>query len=173
MRLVRVIADRDATLEAQDRWPLFNELVVGVFDESFSLYRVLDGAELHRIVTTGRIEGGRYAAPPERAFGASWGYEIDSVIRGGLGLKGRRIGSDVYLAKIDAFDRKFLHLSPGFSIDPMGDSEQPFEMDAGRCNWGLGCSTAVSLDDLGVDLEFYALKDDGQLRRLSPDELAS
>jgi len=164
-REIVVVADRNATLGARDRWPMFNEAVVGRFDTPFPLYRVLDGTELERILADGKVTGGRYAAAPERAHGASWGYDVSAVIQGGLRQSGGRLGPDLYVAKIDAFDRRFFHLSPGFDIDPAGPEEQERAMDAGRCNWGLGCSVVdVRPDD--TDFELYELDAHGQLHRM-------
>lgn len=156
-REVRILVDRDATLAL--RAP-HRECVVGTFDVSFGLYRILDGEELRRIVKTGRITGGTYSVPLERKYGASWGTDVSEVIAWGNGQRGRRLGEDLFLAKIDALDKQFFHLhGESISVDPEGPEQQPATFPLDRCNTGLGCSVIAATDEA----TFYSVNTAGQM----------
>jgi hypothetical protein len=165
---VRILVDVPATLATRKRYSAFPGIVIATFDQSFPLYRVFDGEELKRILTTGKITGGQYAVKPEREHGASWGYNITDVINGGNRLRGKRLGKDIYLAKLDAFDKRFAHLDPEIQFDPEGPTEQEAVMQKDRCYWGLGCSVIdVALDDVDI----FEVAESGQLTALGKAEL--
>jgi|SRR5688572_19433191 len=165
---VSVTIDVDETLAARKRFPLFDSMVVGTFDSSFSLYRAFDGPELKRILQTGKITGGKHSVPAERAYGASWGHDITEVIQGLNRERGGRLGADLYLAKIDALDRRFAHLGPNLEIDPNGPKLQKATMQAERCNVGLGCSVLVDASD--VD-DFFIVHPNHQMTKLDRSKL--
>lgn len=168
-RQVRVLVDVPATLEARRKWPAYGTSVVGTFDEGLALYRVFDETELKHIVSSGRITGGSYSVAPERSHGASWGHNITQVINMGNQLRGGRLGDRIYLAKIDGFDQKFLHLDPNIDFDQDGPTEQPARMNPDKCNPGLGCSIFVDTADVE---DFYKVHPNGQVSRMTAAELS-
>jgi len=152
---IRVVVDLPKTLAARKKYPMFTDMVVGRFDQTVRMYRIFDASELKRILATGKITGGQYAVKAERDHGASWGHNINEVISWGIShSKAGRIGGDLYLAKMDAFDKYFAHLDPNLKVDLDGPDEQEMTMDADRCYTGLGCS----IIDVDVrDCEFYSV----------------
>ncbi len=167
-RQVSVTVDVAATLAARAKWRLFDEAIVGRFNEPVPLYRVFDETELKHIVSSGRITGGSYSVAPERAHGASWGYNIDHIVDLGNNQRGKRLGQHIYIAKIDGFDETFLHLSPGIEFDPQGPPEQPAKMDPERCNPGLGCSILIKAADAEG---FFKVDPSGQIHKMSLADL--
>jgi len=167
-RQVKVLVDVPATLDARRKWRAFDESVVGVFNESLALYRVFDETELKHILSSGRITGGSYSVAPEKAHGASWGHNISQIINMGNKLRGKRLGDRIYLAKIDGFDQKFLHLSPNVALDLDGPSEQAARMNPEKCNPGLGCSIFVAAADVEG---FYKVHPNGQITQMSAAEM--
>jgi hypothetical protein len=165
---VPITIDAEETLAARKRYPLFNTIIVGTFDGSFALYRAFDGPELKRILRSGKITGGKHSAPAERAYGASWGHNITEVIRGLNSERGRRLGADLYLAKIDGLDHRFAHLHPQVEFDPAGPPFQKSTLDASVCNVGLGCSVFVEVNEVDA---FYLVRPDHQIEPLKPAEL--
>jgi 2'-5' RNA ligase len=141
------------TKQMRQRYKAFGELVLAEFDSSISMYRVVDEAEMRRILATKRITGGNYSVKPEREVGASWGHDISAILNFGQSntdrLKGR-----LFILKIEAIGKTFLHLDPreGVKEDPWSsDLAAPvrLDFDADRANPGLGASIEdVSLDDV-------------------------
>lgn len=166
-RSVRVLIDRDATIKARSQFPAHPEGVVASFDTSLTLYRIFDGEELSRILRSGKITGGTYAVRAERAYGASWGENLSAIIQWGNGHRGGRLGAELFVAKLDAFDKSFYHLGPNLPFDPDGPPKQEAVMDASVCNLGLGCSV-IDVDISDVDL--FTVAPDGQMTRLSVSE---
>jgi hypothetical protein len=166
---VRVVVDLSATLAARRKYPLFTDLIVGTFDQSFPLYRIFDGKELKHILSSGKITGGQYSVKAEREHGASWGYNIDGVIAWGNGQRGKRLGNELYLAKLDAFDFRFAHIGPeGVVIDPDGPTSQAISMPKETCRTGIGCSVI----DVGVnDVDFFQVDPDGRIHPMSLSDL--
>jgi hypothetical protein len=161
---VRVLLDRDATLKARQQFPAHPEAVIATFDASFALYRIFDGEELVRVIRTGKITGGMYSVKAERAHGASWGENISALISWGNRDRGRRLGNELFLAKLDAMDKRFFHLDPKVNIDPEGPNEQPASMNVSTCNAGLGCSIMdVALDEVTL----FIVDKEGQMRSVS------
>lgn len=165
---VPITIDTEETLAARKKFPAFNEIIVGTFDGSFALYRAFDGPELKRILHSGKITGGKYSVPAERAYGASWGHNITEVIQGLNRERGRRLGADLYLAKIDGLDHRFAHLSPEVDFDPTGPKLQKTTMAAQACRTGLGCSVFVDVSDVDA---FYVIHENGQMEPLKLSEL--
>ena len=161
-RTVRVLIDRDATNKIRERFTSLPGQIVGTFDSSFTLYRIFDGEELVRILRSGKITGGTYSTPAERAHGASW---AENIIEVGNRLRGGRYGNDLFLAKLDALGTVFHHIDPKIPFDPSGPQEQAATMEAGACNFGLGCSMTVGLDDVSL----YVVHPDHQIEPLSID----
>ena len=147
-RSVRVIIDRNATNKIRQQYPSLPDQIVAEFDSSFTLYRIFDGEELVRILKTGKITGGTYSSPAERAHGASWAESISEVIEVGNRLRGGRYGNDLFLAKFDAIGTTFHHMDPKVLFDPSGPEKQPATIDGNICNFGLGCSMTVGLHDV-------------------------
>ena len=168
-RSINILVDVPATLEARRKYPSFDELIVALFDDSFPLYRIFDGNELRHILTSGKITGGQYSVKAEREHGASWGYNIDEVVTWGNGQRGKRLGNELYLAKIDAIDKRFAHLGPNIGFDPSGPALQSSKMDASRCRTGLGCSV-IDVHTQDVD-NFWKVDPAGQLRAMTLAEL--
>jgi hypothetical protein len=154
---------------ARKRWPSFEGLLVGSFDGQMTLYRVFDGEEMAKIIETGKVTGGKYSVPAERVMGASWAHDISSAIRYGNNARGARLGKDIYLAKMDAMDKKFLHLGPeSIKLDPSVD-EQLVTIPKTTCNLGLGCSVSnVSIHD--VD-EFFKVLPNDQIESINIHDL--
>lgn len=165
---VRVVVDLQATLAARKKYPLFDRLVIAAFDQSVSLYRIFDGEELKHILSTGKITGGSYSVKAEREHGASWGMNISEVITWGNGQRGKRLGSDLFLAKLDAFDKKFAHLDPNIEVDVDGPDEQPAVIDWKTCNTGVGCSV---IDVTVNDVDFFTVDEDGRMHRATAADL--
>lgn len=168
---VSVRVDIPATIAAKKRWPMFEGLLVGTFESQIALYRIFDGEELNRILASGKITGGNYAVKAERSLGASWAHDISAVIRFGNSARGKRLGKELYLAKIDGADHQFLHLGPeGVSLDLQAE-EQIVKIPKQTCNLGLGCSVAdISVHD--VD-DWYKVLPNDQISKLSLSELKS
>ena len=164
---VRILVDVPATLEARAKYSS-PEAIIATFDQSISLYRLFDEGEMARILTTGRITGGQYSARMEREHGASWGANITDVIEWGNKLRGKRLGHDLFLAKLDATGMRFFHGLPEIpEIDPNGPSEQPAMMNRARIYTGMGASVmGVGLGD--VDL--YAVHENDQIEKISVAE---
>jgi hypothetical protein len=109
-----------------------------------------------------------YAVPAERAHGASWGENINEIIGWGNRQRGRRLGDDLFLAKLDAYDRKFFHLEvKGTEFDPAGPETQVITFPAERCDVGLGCSV---LDADLSDVELFKVDPDGQIHGMTMQE---
>jgi hypothetical protein len=165
---VRILVDVPATLAAREKFKAHPEAVIATFDSSLTLYRIFDGEELARILSSGKITGGNYAVKAERAHGASWGEDISAVIRWGNQIRGARLGKKLYLARLDATGFRFFHLDPEIpDIDPNGPSEQPATMNRARINVGLG----ASIIDVGLDdVDLYTVREDGQISKLTTAE---
>jgi hypothetical protein len=166
---VRIVVDVPATLNARRKYLNFEAIVIARFDQSVSLYRIFDEQEMQHIVRSGRITGGTYAAKPERDHGASWATNVSAVIEWGNRVRGKRLGEKLYLAKIDALDKRFAHLDPEVSFDPFGPDEQIAMMRADRCNLGLGCSV---IDVVAADADFFEVDVHGQMHRLKLSEVS-
>lgn len=166
---VRVMIDRDATLKARAKYPLFTDMIVGRFDQQISLYRIFDGKELQHILSSGKITGGQFSVKAERDHGASWGWNVTEVITWGNGQRGKRLGPELYLAKIDAFDKEFAHVGPELPFDPAGPPEQAVSMPRDVCRTGVGCSV-IDITTADVD-SFSKVSPDGQLSRMTLSDL--
>ena len=166
---VRVLIDRDATLAARAKYSLFTDMIVGTFDQQISLYRIFDDKELRHILSTGKITGGQFSVKAERDHGASWGWNVTEVITWGNGQRGKRLGPELYLAKIDAFDKQFAHVGPELPFDPAGAAEQPVTMPREVCRTGVGCSV-IDITTADVD-SFAKVSPDGQLSRMTLSDL--
>jgi len=167
-REVRIVIDRDATVAIRAKHR--DSSIVGTFASSVSLYRIFDGQELVRIVKSGKFTGGSYSVVSERAHGASWGEDISAVITFGNHQRGKRLGADLFLAKIDAGDHRFYHMGPDVAFDPEGPPQQPTTMDLSKCSTGLGCSVVnVEFNDA----TFYRVDQSGQIEPVSDQDLRS
>jgi len=165
---VRVLVLVEDTRKARARWPALDELVVAEFMGTIPLYRIFDENELQHILRSGKITGGNYSVPAERSFGASWGSNVTQVIEWGNRLRGKRLGSNLYLAKIDGYGHRFLHLSPEIKFDIDNPEPQKSIVDSSRFNVGLGCSVA----DVGTnEAEFYVITEDHRMHSLDDQEL--
>jgi hypothetical protein len=163
---VRIVVDLPKTLEARAKFG-HPEAIVARFDATISLYRILDGEELRRILASGKITGGTYSVKAERAHGASWGENINDLVSWGNRERGNRLGDDIFLAKLDAFDFTFFHLNPEVEVDPDGPDEQVTTMDRRRINLGLGVSIMnVGLDDVSL----YEVHPDEHIKKITPSE---
>lgn len=163
---VRIRIDPEATAKARQRWPMFDQIVVATFDSPIGLYRVFDENELGHILRSGKLTGGKYSVKPERSMGASWGSNITHIVNMGNRLRGKRLGEKIYLAKIDGFDMKFLHLDVKVPVDVTRDV---VTIPRETCNPALGCSVA---DVTVADVEdFYEVDPRGQIHKLSVSEL--
>jgi len=70
--MVNILVDRDRT-NALATPGETNNYIVAKFVSSITLYRIIDGKELHDIeLQSRRVLGGFFATPPERQHGASW-----------------------------------------------------------------------------------------------------
>jgi hypothetical protein len=166
--MVRVLVDVPATVDARRKYPLFTDMIIGTFDQSAHLYRIFDGQELRHILSSGRITGGQFSIKAEREHGASWGWDISEIIAWGNGQRGKRLGSDLYLAKLDTLDKKFAHIEPGVQIDPEGPAEQPVAFNLTTCRTGIGCSVM----DVGVDdVDFFEVSPDGRIHPVMLSDL--
>jgi hypothetical protein len=166
-REVRILIDRDETKSVYK--PPSRCAIVGTFESPFSLYRVFDGEELRRSLKSNRITGGIYAVPLERQYGASWGEDISQVISWGNQQRGRRLGDDLFLAKIDADGRRFFHLNlPDVPFDPNGPESQPATMNVSKCSTGLGCSIVnVAFNDAQI----FTVSREGQISAANDADL--
>ena len=165
---VRVVVDTLETLEACQKYSLFTNIIVGTFDQPVKLYRLFDGEELERVLTSGKITGGQYAVRAERDYGASWGSDLSSIIVWGNQVRGRRLGEKLYLAELDANGKQFAHLDPKLEFDPEGPPKQTTIMDSDVCNLSLGCSIV----DVHVnEINLYRVEADGKLTSISIGEL--
>lgn len=145
----------ERTRQLRHRYKHFNDLIVAEFDSSMTMYRVVDEEEMRRILQTGQVTGGTFSVKPEREMGASWGKNPSDVIAFGLGWRKQgRLKGRLFLLKLEAIGKTFLHLGPENSI-----TENPWEtgidkpvvidFDADRAYTGLGASIEdVSLNDL-------------------------
>jgi hypothetical protein len=169
--MVRVVVDLPATKAARKKYPLFQELIVGTFDQSFPLYRIFDENELRHILSSGKITGGQFSVKAEREHGASWGYNINEVIAWGNGQRGKRLGNELYLAKLDAFDFKFAHIGPDVKVDLDAPLDgQVILMPKETCRTGIGCSVI----NVGVsDVDLFRVDPGGQIRPVTVSELKS
>jgi len=169
-RDVSVLVDREETLKVRSRFkesPDGQGSIVGTFETGVSLYRIMDGEELRRVVRSGKILGGMFAVKSERAYGASWGEDISQVIAWGNRARGERLGSELFLAKIDASGKKFFHLNPKIEYDSASPT-QTFKMDVSQCSVGLGCSiVGVAFDEA----QFYSVDTAGHITPLSDADL--
>lgn len=168
---IKVIVDVPETLDARRKFPAHPEAVIASFASPITLYRIFDGEEMVRILSTGKITGGTYSVKAERSHGASWGSDMESVIRWGNNLRGKRLGDDLFLARLHASGKKFFHLDPEIrDIDPNGPSTQTMGMDANRINLSLGASVMdVSLGDVDLSL----VHPDGRVEPLSANDAKS
>ena len=150
---VMVDINEEETEAVRARWNSFEGITVAKFVSAIGLYRVIDEFEYNEIMRTGKVTGGNYAVKAERSAGASWGNNIDDVIKFGLmGKKNGRLVGQLRVLKIDGFDRNFLHLDPEIMNGMMSKA---------KCSIGLGCSVKdVGVEDLD---EVWILRDDGNL----------
>jgi hypothetical protein len=155
---VRIVIDRDATLKA--RHSIFGGAIVGTFASSITLYRVVDKKELGIITRTGQINGGSFAVKNERAFGASWGADIDDVIRFGQLWRGNRIGTELFILKTDAIDKRFYQIATAVAFEAEGPEFQQASLDPRTCSTGSGCSIRVAVDEID---SVYRLSPEGHM----------
>jgi hypothetical protein len=162
MSTVRVTIHRDATLAAREKFRAFHHSIIAYFDSPILLYRIFDGEELTRIISSKEIIGGTYAIKAERSHGASWGSDPDEVIQWGNRQRGKRLGNDLFLASLNGQGHRFYHLGDkseikSLAFDPNGPEYQSAVMDVQACGTGLGCSVGkVALADVElfhVDME--------------------
>lgn len=165
---IRILVDVPATKAVRERFSGHPEGVIAEFDSGLNLYRIFDGGELARIMSTGKITGGTYSVKAERAHGASWGENINQLVAWGNRERGKRLDDDIFLAKLDAIGFKFYHMDPEIGpIDFNGPDKQALPMNRSRIYLGTGASVmGVSLGDV----ELYRVDPDGQIHRLSPSE---
>lgn len=164
---VKILVDVLGTLEARKRFPSYDQGVIATFESGLHLYRIFDGAELARILKTGKITGGTYSVKAERAHGASWGENITAVIEWGNTIRDKRLGGDLFLAKLDATGKKFYHLDPGIGpIDPSVRTQDAM-MDRAKISTGLGASI-MDVDLHDVDL--FVVHPNHRIEPLSIDE---
>jgi hypothetical protein len=128
--------------------------VIGKFRGSVKLYRVVDGEELRKILDTGVIKGGDFAAPSERRHGASWGTNRKEVVTWGEGQRGKRLGHELFLMEIDGKGKRFFHMAvpqaelPEYDEDIPGSQFFETQIPVEVCNTGLGCSMEVDVRDV-------------------------
>lgn len=140
--------DRDRTLEQGA-----SAGIVARFSESVPLYRAIDGEELAIAFSTGRFDGGVFATPSERAFGASWaaGSALDVAEWAAGWAKRGRLGKDLFVVVADGrghtFFREGAQREGGVPFDPEGPAVQRVVMPLSVCNTGLGCSASVAFDE--------------------------
>jgi len=165
-----VVISKLATEVARRKFRAFPDLTVMRFDEAVALYRIVDEKEAFHISQSGKVTGGTYSFKAERHFGASWGADISEVIKWGNNQRGKRLGSKLFLIKLDAFDHSFAHLEPLLEppFDPQGDKEQPAVFHTGSCNTSVGCSI---INVPAADCEFYEVDEQGQITRLPLSKL--
>ena len=169
-RDVRILVDQAETDKARERFhekPDGEGSIVGTFESSVSMYRIMDGEELRRVVRMGKIVGGFYSVKAERAYGASWGENVSEIIAWGNRERGHRLGDDLFLAKIDASGKRFFHMNPKVPYDPKAP-EQTYTMDVSRCNTGLGCSV---IDVAFDEVSFYRVDASGQMSPISDADI--
>lgn len=165
---IKILVDVPATVAVRERFSAHPEAVIATFATSITLYRIFDDAELIRILSSGKITGGTYSVKAERAHGASWGENITAVIEWGNALRNKRLGGDLFLAKLGAGGFRFFHLDPEIGpIDPNGPNEQPAAMDRARISTALGASVMdVGLHDVGL----FVVHPNHQLTAISVEE---
>lgn len=144
---VLITVDRDETNEMNKGSDTFAS-VVATFDAPIKLYRVMDGEELALVVKTGIIKGGLFATEDERKYGASWTSTLEGLVDWGRSWsRGKRLGKDLFVAEVNAHGCTFFHMNliaqDQIPFDPAGERFQTFEVEAGHCDTGLGCSMTV------------------------------
>jgi len=168
---IPILVDVASTIEVRRKHPSHPEAVSATFTGPVILYRIFDGEELSRALKAGKITGGTYAVKAEREVGASWGTNLSEIVRWGNSQRGKRLGEDLFVARLNAARKRFLHLNPEIDpIDPTGAAEQIRSMDASRINLGLGASVAdVSIQNVGL----FKVQLDGRVDAISPMEAQS
>jgi len=142
---MKVAIDRNETNRVRARYE-DDQAVVARFLEPTILYRIFDGEELVRIAHTGEIAGGMFAMTQERGYGASWTSNIDGLVSWARSWqKPKRIGKDLFIARIDAHGMLFYHDGPELPFYPDGPEEQIVDMDPSVCSTGLGCSVRAPI----------------------------
>lgn len=183
-RVVRLTIDRDAT-NAMRKTPIpwggraeDDDTVVARFDESFPLYRIVDGEELRRIVEATKVTGGTFSDARERSYGASWSHSLADVMEWGRDLggmaggPGHGLGRDLFVLRIDAKGRRFYGAlrDAASHFDPHGARHQDAPMWTEGCNTGYGCSVVdVRFDDI----ESISRYDDGELTPMTKAQARS
>lgn len=141
---IPIQVDRGKTQEVRNTG--HRRALVATFLGSVRLYRILDGEELDRIFKSGKVTGGTYSVKAERAFGAAWGSEPKALIKWGNSLRGGRLGTQLYLAEMDARGKTFIHLDPGVGLDAT-------TVDPSKFNPGLGANVSdVSIQDIKLSV---------------------
>jgi len=171
------ISPRDAknTLSYRQHYGL--PVGVGKFDFWTTLYRVVDEREMALILKSQRVTGGHWAVPAERHWGASWGANLDEVVKFGLGWGERgaarqRLKGELFVLEIDGNGKEFLHVDP---VRMMGLKEDPWKQeladdlvidtDVSFCSTGLGCSVKdVALRD--IETVYHLDRDTKVLKRV-------
>jgi hypothetical protein len=120
-----------------------SKITVGRFLSDIPLYRVIDGEELRSILRSGKITGGSFSVPGERAYGAQWGADKEDVARWGEHWRVNRLGHELFMIEINGKGRVFGHIDPDF-----GSEDNTFSVSTDFCNTGLGCSVAASVGDV-------------------------
>lgn len=164
---VLISIDRELTLEFGG-----TSGIVARFDESIPLYRAIDGTELVLAFDKDRFEGGMFATPAERRWGASWAAgSAEEVAQWATGWAERgRLGGDLFVVVADGEGHMFYREGArehGVAFDPNGPSVQEVEMPIDLCGTGLGCSVTVHFDDVSV----LRVLDDGTLDPMTSREL--
>jgi len=131
-------------------------IAIGKFLSPIQLFRVFDGEELRRILSTGKIEGGSYSIAGERAYGSQWGSNRTEIAQWGEAQRGKRLGHELFMAEIQGKGRSFAHLEgAGGKMDPKAGT---IDLDPAFCSSGLGCSLKVETSDV---LQWYTVRGGG------------
>lgn len=154
---VEVNSERTAVLRRESR---DSEAFVGKFVSPITLYRVMDGEEVLRVLASRVISGGDYSVTAERAYGASWGASQEDVVTFGRYEQKpkaitrnklfQRLGAALFVARISGEGRWFSHLSPKVLLKGQEDPATGI-VDISKnelCNTSLGCSCRVPLSEV-------------------------
>lgn len=161
-------------LELREKYPSFKGIGVGTFLTNVILWRCIDENEFNIIRKTGKITGGTYALPAERAFGPSFSGSRPNVIKWGLRIKENgRFKGQLYVIGVNGEEKEFLNLNMEGRFKEQGLEYKPgvFDVNTKLGDVGLGYSIRNVNFKMGDVISVYTLNDNGMLGDITHDVL--
>jgi hypothetical protein len=162
---VRVSINVPETEKARQYYPDHHPLV-GVFEDSVPLYRIVDERELQRVLGGSPVKGGpSFSMALERKYGAQWASSLGNVLQFGREHQDR-LEPPLFVFQIDGKGHTFYHMDvPGVDLSQGG---VPVLVSSSFCTNQWGCSVLVAPEDIE---KFYRVTDDWRAIPVSEGDL--